>query len=296
MSDVRLVVITGLSGAGKTEASRALEDMGFFVVDNLPPALIATFADLCRGSRQIDRAALVVDARGGEFFADALAALQQLRARGVRYEILFLQAEDETLILRYKESRRQHPMAPHGRVADGIAEERRLLAPLHDRADYVLATDSLRQGGLRAQLRQLFGAPAGLPLRVTVISFGFKYGLPPDADLVLDVRFLPNPHYDPRLRERSGLDAQVAAYVLERPETGQFLALARPLLDFLLPHYQAEGRAEVVLAIGCTGGRHRSVALAASLGEHLRGGGRTVEVVHRDVDRVDAEVDADAGV
>ena len=292
MSDVRLVVITGLSGAGKTEASRALEDMGFFVVDNLPPALIATFADLCRGSRQIDRAALVVDARGGEFFADALAALQQLRARGVRYEILFLQAKDETLIVRYKESRRQHPMAPHGRVADGIAEERRLLAPLHDRADYVLATDSLRQGGLRAQLRQLFGAPAGQLLRVTVISFGFKYGLPPDADLVLDVRFLPNPHYDPRLRERSGLDAQVAAYVLERPETEQFLALARPLLDFLLPHYQAEGRAEVILAIGCTGGRHRSVALAASFGEHLRGAGRTVEVLHRDVDRVDAEADA----
>ena len=292
MGDVRLVVITGLSGAGKTEASRALEDMGFFVVDNLPPALIATFADLCRDSQQIDRAALVIDARGGEFFNDGLAALERLRAHGIPYEILFLQADDETLIQRYKESRRVHPMAPHGRVADGIARERRLLAPLHDRADYVLATDRLRQGDLRSQLRQWFGEADGRPLRVTVVSFGFKHGLPPDADLVLDVRFLPNPHYDPRLKARSGRDPQVAGFVLDRPETARFLALTKPLLDFLLPQYQAEGRAEVVLAIGCTGGRHRSVALAEVLGEHLRSGARAVEVVHRDVDRVLTDTDA----
>lgn len=283
---VRLVVITGLSGAGKTEASRALEDMGFFVVDNLPPALIATFADLCRDSQQIDRAALVIDARGGEFFSDALAALERLRSRGIPYEILFLQADDETLIQRYKESRRQHPMAPHGRVADGIAQERRVLAPLRDHAAYVLATDRLRQGELRAQLRQWFGEASGRPLRVTVVSFGFKHGLPPDADLVLDVRFLPNPHYDPRLRAGSGRDPQVADFVLHRPETARFLALTQPLLDFLLPQYQAEGRAELVLAIGCTGGRHRSVAVAEALGDHLRSGARSVEVVHRDVERV----------
>ncbi len=283
------MVITGLSGAGKTEASRALEDMGFFVVDNLPPALIATFADLCRDSQQIDRAALVIDARGGEFFSDALAALDRLRARGMPYAILFLQADDETLIQRYKESRRQHPMAPHGRVADGIAQERRLLAPLRDHADYVLATDRLRQGDLRAQLRQLFGDAGGRPLQVTVVSFGFKYGLPPDADLVLDVRFLPNPHYDPRLRQGSGRDPQVAGFVLDRPETARLLSLAKPLLDFLLPQYQAEGRAEVVLAIGCTGGRHRSVVLAEVLGDYLRAGARSVDVVHRDIDRADSD-------
>ncbi len=295
LTDVRLVVITGLSGAGKTEASRAMEDMGFYVVDNLPPTLIPTFADLCRGSAHIDRAALVLDVRGREFFASVSAELQRLKARGIPYQILFLQAEDETLIHRYKESRRQHPMAPHGRVADGIAAERRLLAPLRDQANQVLDTDRLQQGELRARLRQIFGEGQSAQLRITVLSFGFKHGLPPDADLVLDVRFLPNPHYDLGLRGFTGRDPIVAAYVLERPETARFLELTRPLLDFLVPRYQAEGRAELVLAVGCTGGRHRSVVVATVLAEHLRAPGRTVEVVHRDVERPDGPAATPAG-
>ncbi len=284
MSDLRLVVITGLSGAGKTEASRALEDAGFYVADNLPPALIPTFAELCRRGTAIDRAALVVDIRGREFFSSLTSALATLEADGVPYQILFLEADDATLIHRYKESRRQHPLAPHGRVADGIAEERRRLQPLRGRAHRVLDTGTLRQAELRTRVRELFAAEATSRLRISVVSFGFRNGLPQDADLVLDVRFLPNPHYVESLRPHSGRERAVAEYVLRWPVTRKLLELTYGLLDFLLPHYQTEGRAELIVGIGCTGGRHRSVVVAESIGEHLRGLGRTVEVVHRDCD------------
>lgn len=284
MTDLRLVIITGLSGAGKTATSRALEDMGFYVVDNLPPALIPTFADLCRASAQIDRAALVFDVRGREFFASASQALAQLEANGVPYQILFLEADDAALISRYKESRRHHPMAPHGRVADGIAEERRQLGPLRGRAHRVIDTSHMRQGELREQLREMLMVEAGGRIQVTVLSFGFKHGLPPDADLVFDVRFLPNPHYVPDLRPRSGRESAVAEYVLGWPVTRRLLDLLYALVDFLLPNYQNEGRAELVLAVGCTGGRHRSVVVATALAEHLRAPGRMVEVLHRDCD------------
>jgi UPF0042 nucleotide-binding protein len=282
--DLRLVIITGLSGAGKTAASRALEDMGFYVVDNLPPALIPTFAELCRASAQIDRAALVVDVRGREFFASTSQALAQLEAQGVPYQVLFLEADDQTLLQRYKETRRQHPMAAHGRLADGIAEERRLLAPLRGRAHRVIDTSRLRQAELRERLREALALDTSPRLRVTLLSFGFKHGLPPDADWVLDVRFLPNPHYVPELRAKSGRDEAVADYVLRWPVTRRLLELVCPLLDFVLPQLQGEGRAEVVIAVGCTGGRHRSVVIAEALAEHLRAGGRTVQVVHRDCD------------
>ncbi len=284
MTDLRLVIITGLSGAGKTATSRVLEDLGFYVVDNLPPALIPTFANLCRASAQIDRAALVVDVRGREFFASASQALAELEADGVPYQILFLEADEGTLIQRYKESRRQHPMAPHARVADGIAEERRQLAPLRGRAHRVIDTSRMRQGELREELRELLAADAAGRMHLTILSFGFKHGIPPDADLVFDVRFLPNPHYVPDLRPRSGRETPVADYVLGWPVTRRFLDLLYPLVDFLLPNYQNEGRAELVLAVGCTGGRHRSVVIAQSLAEHLRAPGREVEVLHRDCD------------
>ena len=285
LHDLSLVVITGLSGAGKTAASRALEDVGFYVVDNLPPALIPTFAGLCRGSAEIDRAALVVDIRGREFFASAAQALSDLEASGVPFQVLFLEAADEVLIQRYKESRRQHPMAPHGRIADGIAEERRQLDGLRGRAHRVIDTGRLRPGELRARLQDWLQAQAARRLRVTVLSFGFKHGLPPDADLVLDVRFLPNPQYVPDLRPRTGRDRAVADYVLGWPLTARYLELTQGWLDFLLPHYEGERRAELVIAIGCTGGRHRSVVLAGVLAEHLRAPGRIVELVHRDCDR-----------
>lgn len=290
LHDLRLVVITGLSGAGKSAASRALEDVGFYVVDNLPPALIPTFAELCRKSAEIDRAALVVDVRGREFFASAAQALAALESQGVLYQILFLEADDETLLQRYKESRRQHPMAPHGRVADGIAEERRQLAPLRGRAHRVIDTGRLRTGELRTSLQEwLHAGGGGSRLRVTLVSFGFKHGLPPDADLVLDVRFLPNPHYVPDLRPHSGRDRDVADYVLGWPVTRRYLELTFAWLDFLLPHYQGEGRAELVVAVGCTGGRHRSVVVAAAIAEHLRAPGRIVDLMHRDCDRPGVE-------
>ncbi len=285
MSDLRLVIITGLSGAGKTEASRVLEDAGYYVVDNLPPSLIPTFAELCRKSAGIDRAALVVDIRGREFFADAAAALAEIEAQGVPFEILFLEADDDTLIGRYKESRRSHPMAPDGRVADGIAGERLRLGPLRGRAHRIIDTGGLPRADLRARLRGLYAEGAQARLRISVVSFGFKYGLPADADLVLDVRFLPNPYYVPELRAKSGREPDVAKYVLRWPATRRFLDLAGALLDFLIPNYQTEGRAEVVLAIGCTGGRHRSVVVARALAEHLRGPGRRVALVHRDCDQ-----------
>ena len=284
LSDLRLVVITGLSGAGKTEASRVLEDAGYYVVDNLPASLIPTFAELCRKSAGIDRAALVIDIRGREFFADAAAALAQIESEGVPFEILFLEADEDTLIQRYKESRRRHPMAPEGRVADGIAEERLRLGPLRGRAHRIIDTGGLPRADLRARLRDLYAGGPPARLRISVVSFGFKHGLPPDADLVLDVRFLPNPFYVPELRARSGREPEVAEYVLGWPATRRFLDLASALLDFLVPNYQSEGRAELVIAIGCTGGRHRSVVVARSLAEHLRGPGRGVAVVHRDCD------------
>ena len=288
VAELRLVLITGLSGAGKTEASRALEDAGFYVVDNLPAALIPTFAELCAGSAHVDRAALVVDIRGREFFSSVAGTLDQLVQRGVPYELLFLDADDAVLVRRYKESRRRHPLAPAGRVSDGIAEERRRIAPLRARAQRVIDTTGLRPAELRARVRALYAGDGAPRLAVTLVSFGFKHGLPADADLVLDVRFLPNPHYDLELRPLSGRDRPVADYVLRAPVTRRFLELVEPLLDFLLPHYAAEGKAQLVVAIGCTGGRHRSVVVAECLAEHLRRPGYTVESVHRDCD-LDAE-------
>lgn len=281
--DLRLVLVTGLSGAGKTEASRALEDLGYYVVDNLPPALIPTFAELCSGSAHVDKAALVVDVRGRAFFGDLNAALQALEARAIPYEILFLEADDATLVRRYKESRRQHPLAPGGRIADGLAEERRRLQPLRRRASRLLDTSNLRPSELRRQLR-LWYAPQSQDLAVTLVSFGFKHGLPVDADMVLDVRFLPNPHYDPQLRPRSGRDPAVAEYVLRAPVTRRFLELLLPLLDFLLPRYVGEGKSQLVLAVGCTGGRHRSVVIVERLAQHLRRPGYRITTVHRDCD------------
>ncbi len=288
MGELRLVLVTGLSGAGKTEASRALEDAGFYVVDNLPPALIPTFAELCAGSAHVDRAALVVDIRGREFFDSVAAALAGLDAAAVRYEVLFLDADDAALVQRYKESRRRHPLVPVGRISDGIAEERMRIAPLRARAQRVLDTTGLRPAELRARVRALYGDEGAPRLAVTLVSFGFKHGVPADADLVFDVRFLPNPHYDPELRPHSGRERAVAEFVLRSPVTRRFLELAQPLLDFLLPHYAAEGKAQLVIAVGCTGGRHRSVVVVETLAERLRRPGFPVDVVHRDCDATEA--------
>lgn len=259
--------------------------MGYFCIDNLPPALIPRMAELCLvpGSH-IKQVALVSDVRGGEFFADLQEALSSLTDRGINYRILFLQASDETLLKRFKETRRRHPLAGEGRVIEGINEERKLLETLKGHADLVIDTSSLASHELRDKLRSTFlGLEKQKSLVVTVTSFGYKYGMPLDSDLVIDVRFLPNPHYVEELRFHHGGERPVRDYVLKRPETKKFMQKFEDFLTFLLPRYVREGKTYLSLALGCTGGTHRSVTLAEETGEFLRSKGYNVIVRHRDV-------------
>ncbi|HEY8498393.1 MAG TPA: RNase adapter RapZ [Limnochordales bacterium] len=280
------VIVTGLSGAGKTEAMRALEDLGFFCVDNLPPALIPTFAALCQQSGRIDKAALVSDARGGEFFHDLFQALRQLEEQGIWYRILFLEASDEALVRRFKETRRRHPLAPEGSILEGIRAERQLLEPLRGRAHFIIDTTALSPRQLREQVaRQARQLSPTRGLSVTVVSFGYARGIPIDADLIFDVRFLPNPHYVPALQPLTGNDPAVAEYVLQWPLTQAFMERLYGLVDFLLPQFVSEGKQHLLIGIGCTGGQHRSVAVANELAAHLRRLGYDAVVEHRDVGR-----------
>ncbi|MGB9903707.1 MAG: RNase adapter RapZ [Desulfotomaculales bacterium] len=283
----RLVIVTGLSGAGRTQALRHLEDMGFFCVDNLPPTLIPKFTELCTHStRPIDRVALAVDIRGGEFFDALFEILNDLDKSNTRYEILFLEASDETLVRRFKESRRSHPLSVHGEILNSIKEERTRLLELRGRADKIIDTSSLTTQQLKEQLKNLFAAPDQLAaLRITIVSFGYKYGVPLDSDLVFDVRFLPNPHYDTSLRPLTGDDIQVEQFVLSSSVTSDFLEKFFNLIEFLLPEYSKEGKSTLTIAIGCTGGQHRSVVIANQLGRHLAEKNYTVTVRHRDLNR-----------
>lgn len=283
--DLRLVVITGLSGAGRTQAMQSLEDQGFFCVDNLPPAFIVKFAELCAESRgKISRAAIVCDLRGGEFFNSLSEALVNLEAEGFQYEILFLEASDETLIYRYKESRRRHPMSPNGRILDGIQAERMQLEELRGKASAVINTTALTSQQLRRQVVELFTKDNGPEnLRISLVSFGFKYGLPLDADLVMDVRFLPNPHYVPELSPLTGEDPAVQEYVLSKEVTQEFLRRHFSLLEFILPYYHQEGKTNLVIGVGCTGGQHRSVTIVEEIGKFLDQKGFTYSIKHRDI-------------
>jgi UPF0042 nucleotide-binding protein len=267
-----LVLITGFSGAGKSTAMAAFEDEGYFCVDNLPPEMIRSLAELFMhaGSR-VERAAVVSDARGGAYFAKLAAVIEELRESGVALRVLFLQADEATLMTRYKETRRRHPLAPSGSVADGIAAEREQLAPLRDQADVVIETSHLTAATLRRKLaEEMLATRTPGKLAVTVQSFGFKHGPARDPDLLLDVRFLPNPHYEPELRPLTGQDERIAAFIDRDGALGEFYARLFPLLDYVLPQYVAEGKSHLVLAVGCTGGRHRSVTIAEQIG----GGGR----------------------
>ncbi|HEY8415361.1 MAG TPA: RNase adapter RapZ [Thermaerobacter sp.] len=288
--DLELVVVTGLSGAGKTQAIHALEDLGFFCVDNLPPALLAPFADLCRQSESpVRRVAVVIDVRGGDWFDQAVEALQDLDRAGVHYRILFLEASDETLVKRFKETRRRHPLAPQGRLLEGIRAERQRLGALRGRAHVIVDTSELSPRQLRQRIADLLGGPGTPQLIAHLVSFGFRYGLPADADLVFDVRFLPNPHYVPELQPLTGLDDRVREYVLRWPTARRLLQELEELLDFLLPQYVNEGKTQLTVAIGCTGGQHRSVVITEALAAHLRGQGYPVLVEHRDVERSQEE-------
>jgi len=282
---MRLVVITGLSGAGKTLVIRYMEDLGFFCIDNLPPKLIPKFAELCYQSWGDNaKAAIVVDIRGGGFFDDLLECLQILTEDGFTYEILFLDAQDEVLIKRYKESRRIHPLVKEGRLIQGIHIERERLKNVQDKANHIIDTSHLQPKQIKEILSDIFGKSSEMTkFSISVNSFGFKRGILLDADIVFDVRFLPNPFYIEDLKAFSGEHIDVKDYIFSFPEAKDFLNKLVDMLEFLIPYYMREGKLQLVVGIGCTGGRHRSVAISNSLFDLLKAKGHVVTIEHRDV-------------
>lgn len=281
---MQLLIVTGLSGAGKSTALKALEDMGFYCVDNLPPALIPEMAQLCTQTKEIRRVALGVDTRGGVFFEGADRALSELKRREIGYEILFYDASDKELVRRYKETRRAHPLGDDGMLAEHIRMERKVLSAMRGEADRIIDTTNMLPRQAREMLLRLYGqGNFDKSIHVSVVSFGFKHGLPQEADLVFDVRFIPNPFYDTEMRPLNGLDKPVSDYVFSYEESHVFLQKTKALLCYLLPRYVSEGKVRLVVGVGCTGGQHRSVALAQALGEGLIREGFRVQVVHRDL-------------
>ncbi|XHM95893.1 RNase adapter RapZ [Peterkaempfera sp. SMS 1(5)a] len=281
-----LVIISGMSGAGRSTAAKCLEDLGWFVVDNLPPSLIPTMVDLgARSQGAVARIGVVVDVRGRRFFDDLLTSLEELERRGVRLRVVFLEASDDALVRRFESVRRPHPLQGDGRIVDGIARERDLLRELRGEADLVIDTSSLNVHELRAKLDAQFSGEGEPELRATVMSFGFKYGLPVDADLVADCRFLPNPHWVPELRPRTGTDDEVARYVFDQPGAKEFLDGYSELLRIVTAGFRREGKRYMTLAVGCTGGKHRSVAMSERLAKRLIADGVETVLVHRDMGR-----------
>lgn len=283
---IHVIVITGMSGAGKTVAVQSIEDLGYFCVDNLPPVLIPKFIELIEQSAgTMRKVALVLDLRGREFFDALFPALDRLdQSEHFKYQILYLDASDEVLVQRYKETRRRHPLAPNGLPLEGIQKEREIIKGLKGRAQQIIDTSSLKPVQLRKMIIQRFSDIENNQFTVNMFSFGFKYGIPIDADLVFDVRFLPNPHYIEEMRPKTGLDDEVSSYVLKWIETQTFIKKLEDMLVFLLPHYQREGKSQVVIAIGCTGGKHRSVTIAEHL--HKRFADEyTTRVSHRDMNK-----------
>ncbi|KXT78533.1 RNase adapter RapZ [Streptococcus sp. DD13] len=283
---IHLVIVTGMSGAGKTVAIQSFEDLGYFTMDNMPPALLPKFLELIRSSRDLDKLALVVDMRSRSFFSEIIDILDDIEsADDINFKILFLDATDSELVARYKETRRSHPLAVDGRVLDGIHKERKLLAPLKNMSQNVIDTSDLTPRNLRKEITDQFGTQENqVHFRVEVMSFGFKYGIPLDADLVFDVRFLPNPYYLPELRNQTGLDPDVYQYVMQHEESEEFYQHLVGLLRPILPGYRKEGKSVLTIAIGCTGGQHRSTAFAKRLAEDL-GKDWPVNQSHRDKDR-----------
>jgi UPF0042 nucleotide-binding protein len=283
-----VVIITGFSGAGKSTAMNVFEDAGYFCVDNLPPEMIRSLVELFmhKGSK-VERAAVVSDVRGGDYFEALSAVIDDLETLGTEHQLLFLEAAEQSLVTRYKETRRRHPLAPEGSVGTGIAAERALLEPLRRRADMVIDTTAMSAATLRAKIANEFVPRQGSArLALSLMSFGFKHGPPRDEDLAFDVRFLPNPHYEADLRELTGHDRRVVEYMGRDGRLEEFYERLHALLDFLLPQYVAEGKAHLVIAVGCTGGRHRSVAIAEELARRYRDReDLTVAVNHRDIDK-----------
>jgi UPF0042 nucleotide-binding protein len=285
-SDVpEVTIITGLSGAGRSEAAKSFEDLGCFVVDNLPPALIGKMAELATAAGGPRRVAIVVDVRGGVFFAELSRALEDLRDLSIPCRIVFLEASDEDLVRRFEATRRRHPLAPGDRVIEGIRKERLMMESLKGDADLIIDTSGMSPHELRDRVWDAFGrTPREQELQVSLVSFGFKHGLPRDADMVLDVRFLPNPHWVEALRPRPGTDPKVKAYVTGQKSYAEFMRRLRMLLDVAMPGYIAEGKSYLTVAVGCTGGRHRSVVVSEEIAEYFRKRGLPVTIEHRDVE------------
>ncbi len=283
---MRFVIITGLSGAGKSQAVKYMEDFGFYCIDNLPPTLIPKFAELCHQSQQtLEKVALVIDIRGGMFFDDLSSSLENLEKLGYKYEILFLDASDSTLIKRFKETRRTHPLLADGSIDEGIALEREKLKYLKEKATNIIDTTNLIPSQLKGELKNIYvEGKQSDSLIISVVSFGFKHGIPLDADLVFDVRFLPNPYYIDELREFTGNDIGVRDYVMNSPVSVEFSNKLNDMISFLIPHYIKEGKNRLVIAIGCTGGRHRSVTIAHMLYNYLKEKGYRVLMGNRDID------------
>ena len=285
---MEFLIISGLSGAGKSRAMGILEDLDYYCVDNMPVALIGRFAELCMATRgRYERVALATDARQRGSFEAFWEALDELKALGCQYRILFLEASVETIVKRYKETRRRHPLAPEGgSIEDAVLREKTLMADMRARAEYVIDTSATTLGMLQAEIYRLFiGESSERELLVNVLSFGFKYGIPAEADLVFDVRFLPNPYYKAELRDKTGLDEEVSDYVFNSDSSRGFMERLTALVDYLLPLYVEEGKYSLTIAVGCTGGRHRSVAVAQALARHIESPRRGVRRVDRDIER-----------
>ena len=279
------IVVTGLSGAGKSSVIHILEDIGYYCIDNMPPTLVRNFITLCQNSNMnVNKIAFVVDARSGELIKKLAHEITEIKKSGDQCEVLFLEASDECIIKRYKETRRKHPHSKGGRVIDGIEFERELLSSIRKKSDYIIDTSGLKSNQLRQQILDIFEQRKKYEsINVTILSFGFKRGIPLDSDLMLDVRFLPNPFYEEELKEHTGLDEDVKEYVMRWDVTKEFIDHLHSLVEFLLPQYIEEGKPQLVISIGCTGGKHRSVALAEELGEFLRSKNYYASVSHRDI-------------
>jgi UPF0042 nucleotide-binding protein len=284
---MRFVIITGMSGAGKSQTIKFLEDIGFFCVDNLPPALIPKFAEVCFApGSEIDKVALGIDIRGGRLFSDLFAGLAAIKDNGYGYEILFLDASDDVLIKRYKETRRKHPLALEERINTGIEKERDILNEVKEKSNYIIDTSNLLTRQLKEEINHIFLEDKKFEsLMITVLSFGFKYGIPNDSDLVFDVRFIPNPFYITDMKELTGNDLEVKQYVMKWKESKDFLVKLQDMVEFLIPNYIKEGKNQLVISIGCTGGKHRSVTLANELYFNLKNLGHRVIIEHRDIDK-----------
>ncbi|MBS4537406.1 RNase adapter RapZ [Clostridium sp. D2Q-11] len=281
---MEFVIVTGLSGAGKSQAIKVMEDIGFYCMDNLPPSLLPKFAELCYQSMgKVKRVALVVDIRGGEFFDDLFENLSKLKDYGYNYKIMFLDASNEVLIKRYKELRRPHPLSPDGQIIDGISKERDILTEIRQKSDYLIDTTNYTIGNLKEKIKSLFlEGEKKDNFTISVVSFGFKHGIPLDADLVFDVRFLPNPHYIDELREFTGNDKRVRDYVMNWDQSKEFLNKLNDMISFLIPFYIKEGKSQLIVAIGCTGGKHRSVTIANELFHYLKNNKFKGMIKHRD--------------